>query len=171
MRISFAQLKRHPARTLPLKLNRSLPPIEVLGLEVEFSGPAEVDGEMGLNETVLTVSGRIRADLVLSCGRCLEKYHLPLEVSFAERFVPVAHASEDEDLGEYRVYREDEVDLEPVVIENIILALPMQYLCSLDCRGICPNCGVNLNNQECHCLREEPEARFSVLSKLLPRNN
>ncbi|MEW6661276.1 MAG: YceD family protein [Bacillota bacterium] len=171
MIISVAQLKRHPDRTLSLKLSQPQPPFELGGQEFGFIGPVEVKGEIGLKDATVLVSGQIRAELELSCGRCLGKYLLGLEAPFEERFVPGTAISGEEDQDEYRVYVGDEIDLGPLVMESIILALPMQHLCSADCRGMCPACGVNLNSQDCHCLREEPDARLSVLAKLLPREN
>jgi len=167
--ISVAQLKRHPGRNLTLKLSQPLQTLELGKQEIGFGGPVEIYGEVCLNDASVMIAGKIQAELELSCGRCLEKYRMGLEVPFLERFVSSNIASAEEDRDECRIYEGDEIDLGSMVMDSIILALPMQHLCAENCRGICPVCGINLNSHECHCLQASPDVRISALAKLLPK--
>ena len=51
--------------------------------------------------------------------------------------------------------------------EAVILELPMRFLCSEDCKGLCPGCGSNLNNGPCDCVKTEGDQRWAPLKKLL----
>jgi uncharacterized protein len=64
---------------------------------------------------------------------------------------------------EFSFYHQEEIDLAEIVSEEIVLALPMRFLCQEFCQGLCPTCGVNLNSQTCQCRPQEPLSPFSVL--------
>jgi uncharacterized protein len=168
MIISIAKLKRHPGKIISLKLSHALSSFDLAGQKIRFDSPVEVKGEIELKDTTVLVSGQVRTKVVLTCSRCLEEYLLGLEADFSERFVPAELTSVLEDQDEYRVYEGNEIDLAPVILENIILSLPMQQLCTAECRGICAVCGIDMNTKECHCLREDSDARLTVLAQLLP---
>jgi uncharacterized protein len=61
-----------------------------------------------------------------------------------------------------------EIDLSFGVRESLLLALPMKVLCSEDCKGLCPHCGANLNEESCDCVAETIDPRWAELRKLLP---
>jgi uncharacterized protein len=67
---------------------------------------------------------------------------------------------------ELSVYQGEEVDLSPLIREQVLLALVDRPLCREDCRGLCPRCGVNLNERECGCVAETPAPRLAVLRTL-----
>ena len=89
------------------------------------------------------VEGKITYTLGGSCSRCLEELEKEYEVEFAE---------EVEDCGDsnYRLVN-DKVDLAEIVEDTIITDLPLVFLCSEDCKGICYRCGANLNKEKCKC--------------------
>ncbi len=61
----------------------------------------------------------------------------------------------------------EHVDLDDLVREQILLALPTRQLCRDDCKGLCPTCGANLNQTTCDCSAEEIDPRFAALAQLL----
>jgi uncharacterized protein len=72
---------------------------------------------------------------------------------------------EDElDMG---FYRDDELDIQDLVAEQILLNVPMKPLCSESCRGICPKCGTDMNVNPCRCEQKKTDPRLAVLKKLL----
>jgi uncharacterized protein len=150
--------------------------------------PARVSAHLErLGERVL-LRARTRADLGAPCGRCLAPVAVPLPVEFSLTFVPVEkprHGGEREpgaDRGKLRPagsfgdanlneewYAGREIDLGPVVREQILLALPPYPLCREDCKGLCPVCGQNLNERECGCDRHVPDPRWAGLEKFRSR--
>ena len=121
------------------------------------------------------VAGRVRTALELECGRCLEPFALPVDSSFDLRYVP-AHANTGEDereVGEDDLttafYSGNQLDLGELMREQFQLALPMKPLCRPDCRGLCAQCGTNLNRGTCDCKPPWDDPRLAPLEGLLNR--
>jgi uncharacterized protein len=114
--------------------------------------------------------GHISSHPTGQCARCLEQYEFPLDVDFAVVLAPKPPAGqapeeseEDVDIG---YYEGEEIDLSPIVREQIILALPTRPLCREECRGLCPQCGANRNDTACECAEDVGDLRLSVLRTL-----
>lgn len=115
------------------------------------------------------VTGRTQTDLVLECGRCLKKFVTPLNLGIyvqylAEGSVELQEEQElkREDL-DVLFYSGDVLQFDPMIREQILLAIPMHPVCAPGCLGLCPRCGQDLNVRGCNCVRNEPDPRFSVL--------
>ncbi len=122
------------------------------------------------------VTGRVESRLELACGRCLEPYEIPFDASFELRYVPQSeNAGEDEreieeDDLTTAFYKDGVLDIGELVREQFQLALPMKPLCSDACRGLCPQCGTNLNRTECGCAPVWEDPRLAPLKSLLTRS-
>jgi uncharacterized protein len=120
-----------------------------------------------------SVRGTVRATLELACSRCLDPFEVPVDASFELRYVP-QHANTgegeleiaDDDLGT-AYYRDGVLDVLDLLREQFQLALPMKPLCSGTCRGMCPQCGTNLNRTECACRPQWDDPRLAPLKSLL----
>ncbi|MBO4941129.1 MAG: DUF177 domain-containing protein [Clostridia bacterium] len=149
----------------------------MLDVELDFAGreeqgavfltPVRVTGEF------LNIGGRIeleaKADCRLGyeCDRCLESYEAVFSCSFKEIFKKEDAKREDEQSSETIVLEGTAIDLDEVVLLNMIVHLPLKHLCKDDCKGLCSNCGQNLNLGECDCDTRPTDPRFDVLDKLL----
>jgi uncharacterized protein len=119
--------------------------------------------ERGDDETV-HVRGTLQAEVGLSCGRCLEPFVLTLDQELDLFYLPhEAGQQEEEDEVELSdrdvvvaYYEGDRLDLGEVIREQLFLAVPLARQCREDCKGLCPRCGVNRNQQACSCTDEEP---------------
>jgi uncharacterized protein len=121
------------------------------------------------------VTGRARTRLELDCGRCLEPFESPLDAAFELRYVPQEQNTgegereiEEDDLTT-AFYREGMLDVIDLLREQIQLALPMKPLCTEACRGLCPECGTNLNRTQCDCTPTWEDPRLAPLKGLLNR--
>jgi len=119
----------------------------------------------------LFFEGELEASTGALCARCAEEFDSEIERPF--RFIMTPRSMADEigaaaepDDGEYGVYDGDEVDLSPLIREEVLLALPTRPLCREDCRGLCPRCGTNLNQDECRCPEPAGDPRLAVLRSL-----
>ena len=108
----------------------------------------------------LTCSGQIVAKALIPCARCLLPYSLPVLREFDVRYVPAPRGDapehvevhvQSEDLDIAYLNEEGEFDVEGLISEQIYLEIPMKPLCSAECRGLCPHCGSNRNNENCRC--------------------
>lgn len=132
----------------------------------------ELKATLGHGNQVL-VRGTIRTRLEGECRRCLGRVEMPLVLEPTLVFMPRAGGALDEveDLEEddgLRLYDEHalEIDLAEVVREELILNVPAWPLCRPDCRGLCPQCGLDLNETSCTCTREESDSRWAALRAL-----
>jgi uncharacterized protein len=119
------------------------------------------------------VTGRAHTRLELDCSRCVDPYELPVNVAFELRYVPQEHNAGDDDreIAEDDLttayYREGSLDLIEMLREQFQLALPMKPLCSDACRGLCPECGANLNRTECGHQPKWEDPRLAPLKGML----
>jgi uncharacterized protein len=150
-------------------------------LKEAFSGP-DVDAERSAgsfslqlfrNRDEVVVTGALKATLGLSCAACLSPTRLdvtlPVRAVFGSEKPNEAPATEDEILAETDYFQHDnkELDLEPMLREQLILTVPMSPRCREGCRGLCPTCGQNLNEVDCgHERSARPESPFSALKNL-----
>ena len=119
------------------------------------------------------LSGRIEGELELDCSRCLEPFRLDAGADVDLLYLP---ASENRGEGEVRIeeedlttafYRDEQIDLKHLVLEQFQLALPMKPLCRADCRGLCIVCGGNRNAVPCLCAPTWEDPRLAGLKGLL----
>ena len=108
---------------------------------------------------IVEVSGSLRTTITSSCGRCLKPItsHLQIEVLLCYSEL----AGDEEDVAEeVELHSEDlglisfsgtEIDLRPDIQQEIIMAIPQQLVCEDACKGLCPNCGIDLNREQCTC--------------------
>jgi uncharacterized protein len=118
------------------------------------------------------LAGRVRTELGLACGRCLEPFTMLVDASFDLRYHPRTESSgegerevEEDDLTT-AFYENDTIDLGQLMNEQFYLSLPMKPLCAEGCRGLCSQCGANLNRANCACPKGWQDPRFAALRKL-----
>lgn len=113
------------------------------------------------------VSGQVSGQLVGECGRCLRAIDDTIDVNIAELYA-YEHSTTDETTSEDEVGRiqDDLIDLEPVVRDAIVLALPVNPVCREDCRGLCPDCGLAWDELPADHSHELLDSRWAALNGL-----
>jgi uncharacterized protein len=150
--------------------------IEFASENLEQVSPLHADGTAELLKNSggeIRVRGRYRVDLAVPCDRCLVNARYPLDAGFDLFYRPMSTIAREEEIeideGEAQIgfYEGGGLELEDILREQILLALPMQRVCSEDCKGICPVCGKNRNQSACHCsTHTDDDGRWSALRKL-----
>lgn len=124
---------------------------------LEFRRAPSIDLTLSRTGAEIRTLGRLEAELSACCDRCRTNYQLPISTQFDLFF---ASETEIAVAGEYELgsedlscgfYRDDQIDLDGLVREQVELALPFRLLCCEDCQGLCPKCGADLNLESCHC--------------------
>ena len=114
------------------------------------------------------LKGKMAIAIQNSCDRCLIDFGSKQDIPFSILLTSDRDLiSNDEHDVIYYTEQEDAVDISPVLVENILLDRPLKKLCSADCKGLCPTCGCNKNEQECACPNEVPDSRWDVLKHKL----
>lgn len=119
--------------------------------EIKTPYPFELDLKIYKTDDFFIFTGTFTGILILVCSRCLEKFEQEIEISIDEEI-------EFEEIDDPNHY-----DITEILIENIILSLPIKYLCSEDCQGLCSVCGINLNQKDCDCETETLDPRLAKL--------
>lgn len=139
---------------------------------IDFASDVAVRGEARKNAAGVEVAGSIKGTFNIDCTRCLKAVEMPLDIAFDVSFISQEHVPDDRELQLQQadlsadVLRDDELDLSELAREQILLSLPEQTFCREDCRGLCPVCGIDLNEGECNCRTDEVDPRWSALKGL-----
>jgi len=134
--------------------------------------PLEVRGSAELIEGQIRVTGELHTRLEMVCARCLEPVHEDITREFDLFYRPLLSMTKEEeerlklDDTEIAFFDGEGMFLADILAEQVLLALPMKAICRSDCRGLCPQCGVNLNNEECRCESHAGDTRMAPLSRL-----
>lgn len=166
------ELARRPGQMVTEQL--SIPAPDALGnavIEVPAGEPLAVDLRLESVLEGVLVSGSVRAEAVGACVRCLDDVTYDVDVTFQDLFAypdraahhhEVAPVDDDEELYELDG---DFADLEPMLRDAVVPALPLQPMCQEDCPGLCSECGVRLGDDPDHH-HEVSDPRWAVLSQL-----
>lgn len=149
--------------------------IDFAGEEVEQGSPLHAVGSAELlahTEGGVRVRGQYSVEMNAQCDRCLGGARYPLEKQFDLFYRPMAEIAVEEEVeihdgdAEVGFYEGGGMELEDILREQVLLALPMQRVCSDVCKGICPICGNNRNETVCDCKIENSGDRWDALRKL-----
>ncbi|MGQ0679070.1 MAG: YceD family protein [Actinomycetota bacterium] len=132
---------------------------------VDESDPVEVDLDLTGTGEGIAVSGRASGRFVLNCSRCLIEYREGFALQLDEKFYLDPESAESKD--GYQVEDNLTVDLEPMLRDAIVLSLPITPVHSVQCRGLCPVCGADLNNSDCRHDQEPVDFRWAPLKGLI----
>ena len=134
--------------------------------------PLEVRATAELIEGQIRITGELNTRLEMTCARCLETVTEDVTREFDLFYRSATSISKQEDVHlklddtEVGFFTGEGLFLADVLAEQVLLALPMKAICRSDCRGLCPQCGVNLNNEECRCEVHAADPRIAPLARL-----
>ena len=139
---------------------------------VSLNGPATVSGKVRLAGNEVFVNGHVEARAKVECDRCLQPVETPVDADFALEYITgseyessgVAELTEAE--MSVSVFDGQGIDVDEIVKEQVLLAVPTRMLCSDDCKGICPECGTNKNTGDCNCTTNDTDPRWAALKDL-----
>lgn len=135
-------------------------------LRVAEGEPVEIDLRLEAVLEGVLVTGSARAGLNGECARCLEPISDEIEVRFQELFLYDDDQAPSEEDDEVSMLEDDLLDLEPLLRDAVVLALPFQPLCRDDCPGLCVECGARLADDPDHAHEPEIDPRWASLAKL-----
>ncbi len=128
-----------------------------------------LQGSIRLTRTAQGVysQGRLGAKTDLNCVRCLTTFEQHLTIELEELFIYPPGRANDPILT---VHENGILDLNPLLREYLLLDIPIQPLCQEDCKGLCPECGENLNDTVCDHTPSGVDPRMAALKSLLPKS-
>lgn len=139
---------------------------------IRLTEPAAVKGTVRRSGNEVLVNGHIDARAQVECDRCLQTVEAPVSADFALEYI-TGSEYESSDVAELTeaemsvsVFDGEAIDVDEIVKEQILLAVPTRMLCREDCKGICPQCGIDKNTGECQCVIDEIDPRWAALKNL-----
>ncbi len=154
------------------------------GDEVRQVGPLRTHGRAELvrehhggREVVNDIRfvGKFSGRLEVICARCLETVPRDIGRSFDLLYRPLNGQKGSDEVSiseaetEIGFYSGEGMELEDALREQVLLAVPIKTLCRPDCKGLCPHCGKNLNEDSCQCHETSSDARWNALKDLKDR--
>lgn len=164
MKVNVAQLRREVGGIAAFEFREDFSSFD-LGLEgLTFQSPVHAKLQVNNTGKSLFAHGVIEADLKASCGRCLENMSYQLKFDYEDEWVFEPQATEEQ-LETSFIFDKDEFEIDELVLEQIVVNLPMKFICSPECRGLCPVCGTNKNLNQCNCDTHVVDPRLAALAK------
>lgn len=137
---------------------------------VEEKASVHVKAHAKYEEGHYVIDGQLNTAVTLKCSKCLTAYDWPLRVPWHEVFTQYAEEDDDES-GDVHLVEGNDVDLTPYIRETLLLSIPFVPVCDDNCRGLCPTCGANRNEERCHCTNERIDPRLADLQKFFSEND
>ncbi len=170
----FLSIKEMEVRKV--RFDETFPPgeIDFSGAEVQQTSPLHAEGVAELlanTDGEVRIKGHLTVKVESECDRCLAQAQFPLDTAFdlfyrpSESLDAQEEVAIDEGEAEIGFYEGAGMQLEDILREQIMLLLPMQRVCSTECKGICPVCGRSRNEFACNC-HEPMNDRWKALGKL-----
>lgn len=147
------------------------PDLGIEVLQVREGAPVVIDLRLEAVMEGVLVTGSATADLDGECVRCLDPIVDSLDVRFQELYLyddNHDHASDEEDDDDLNMLEDDLLDLEPLLRDAVVLALPFRPLCRFDCPGLCIECGAQLKDDPDHTHDAPIDPRWAALTTIDP---
>ncbi len=151
-------LARMPPDGLAFKRQYEVGELDTREYDFELESPPSLEGRATRAGQDIRLRGEIKAAISAACDRCLSEVSILVEIPFDLFYAPAEVARDQTGERELRerdldfaVYENDQINLDELVLEQLELSLPSRVLCRAECRGLCPQCGADLNVEPCDC--------------------
>ena len=142
-----------------------------IGLDDRFRTTVQVEVSVEKTNRQLLVHSTSHCTGTFTCDRCLDEFRRDVDTDFSIVYLqdqPGPEEADNERLEvQYLSAETNMIDLGEDVRQYTLLGLPLKMLCSKDCQGLCPVCGINRNKTKCSCRTDETDPRWSELKRLL----
>ena len=165
MKLNLERLAREPGAVLPFDCVLDLSQEEWNGGR-PFPHDVRVMGKVRNMAGALTLSAELSGLLSLVCDRCAQPFEREKTVEYETLLAFELANGESDDI--VLLDKSGELDLDGLMTEVFLLEMDTKNLCSEDCRGLCPGCGVDLNHEPCRC-KKEIDPRLAKLAQLLEK--
>jgi len=173
MKIDLSEIARTPGMHATQEIDEPCPD------DMGVTCTVPIKGQVSFTNTgsLLILKGEVCTEVRLECGRCLSEFQYPIAAEIQEEYrlqrigdaIRVYPLDEDDAVSNLVV--NNVLDLDELIRQSVLIAIPIQPLCKADCKGLCPSCGQNLNMGKCICLRDNVDTPFKALAELMREND
>ncbi|NMB07788.1 MAG: DUF177 domain-containing protein [Tissierellia bacterium] len=166
MDINLNDLHNKDVESLHLDGELQLDSLDINGRDIKLTSPIKYEGDIYKVGRDKLVHLNIYYNYQEACGRCLDLFENKDKAVLSGKLAEKFELDNEEEEDNLIYYNGDKLNLTEEIIETIILNLPMKPLCSEKCKGLCPECGTNLNEDQCNCESDYVDPRFEKLKEL-----
>ena len=159
MKVQISDIVSGKDRNKKIEYKFDMPQFEFEGDIIKPVSSCSVVGRISADGDILILTAEVKVDLEMICSRCLDTFIYPIDIDIEERFTTNGKSEDEEAV----VVLDDVLDITEVVETSIISTLPIKRVCKDDCKGLCQECGCNLNFNTCSCNKEDVDIRFEAL--------
>ena len=142
---------------------------DFLGETYHFRAPVKVKGHISNNGKSLILRALCTGTMDTQCARCMKDITVPVEFEIDENLVRKGdEVSEDDDVI---VFEDTGIDIDDIAANSFLMNIEGKYLCSDNCKGLCPQCGADLNQGECGCRDNSVDPRWAALVDIMNKDN
>ena len=160
MKLDLHEIINIPGGKVPFEYELNLSDLEFEGVK-EIKTPLKVKGQVVNTAGVLELQAVSVCMMTCICARCASEFEKKVELKTR---ATLADEIFDEENSDIYLLEGDSADVDDIIRTDFILKMDTRFLCSPECKGICPGCGVNLNEDSCRC-RPEIDPRLAVLAQ------
>lgn len=141
---------------------------DFLGEVYHFNEPLKVVGSVSNNGKSLILTAKCDGHMTTQCARCMKDITVPIEFGMDENLAEDGeNISDDEDVI---IFDDVKIDIDDIVMNNFLMNVEGKYLCKEDCKGLCQQCGADLNEGDCKCSRDTIDPRWSALIDIMEKD-
>ena len=156
---------KNPGQEFPFTADAQIEEMEVFGDPVRFTDVA-VEGTFFSTGETVSIDATATATVTSRCARCLDEVSMPITAEIHAEFT---REPDPEDPDQY-CFEASELELTDAIKDALLLELPIRFVCSENCKGLCSQCGINLNTGTCKCQKEDIMNPFAALRSIVENN-
>ena len=165
MRLDISELLKKKISEIHFDQTFTMDILEREEFVIKLKSPIIIKGRVVNEGDIVEVNGNFSVSIEVECSRCLEEFEHLIHVDFEEYFSKSINEHDD-----YYQILDGDLILDEMVMDNIILSMPVRFICNEECKGLCHTCGVNLNKVDCDCEMGTVNPKFAALKDLFKQN-
>lgn len=162
MKLNFSELCSKRERTKNFDITLEDQSLRFDNKELKVLEPLKFQGEVKSYDDIVNIKGKITGTIELECSRCLKNFSFPVDTDMDDEFTNNSNQEDDSII----LVEGDVLDITEVIVNNVISTLPIKNLCDENCKGLCHECGTDLNVHNCNCKNQDVDIRMAKLMDL-----
>lgn len=166
MKVDVSDILAYDGKDKLIELDEIVGGLDTISVDYVFE-KVSIKAKLARAGDLINFDGRLRVDYSVKCARCLKEFSNKLDIELSEEFRDAVKCDDKE----VYAYERKMINLDRFIIENVVLNLPISQVCSEDCKGLCQECGCNLNKVKCDCKVELEDSRLQLLKTFFTDDN
>ena len=169
MKINLDKLIRRETDKLDLNFSQKIDTINYCNNSYKLSSPINIKGKVSNTNKGLYLDIDVDFILIDNCSRCLDEVEVPIEYSIQGFLVKEGFDEDEFEDDDALIFDGQEVDFVDIIEQTLDFKIPASVLCKEDCKGLCKQCGVNLNITKCQCQKTELDPRMAAIQDIFSK--